>query len=196
MVRLDRMTLFFFQISSNMDVAIQSSDKSVTDVTDLAARHQALQTDFIKNENRVNSAREASRSANGKASSANDVLYGLNNEFKNVSMALKSKSDVIGNGKDLAVDLQKRANELANSASNKLASISDVEKELEETERRLLSLSQELGSLNCEMMVHLQILEDKSNYFRTCSPPASWEPTQTCVCRDGISEPECQPKTA
>ena len=109
-----------------MDIAIQSSDKSVSDVTDLASRHQSLQTEFIKNENRVNSAREASSTANSKAKSANDILYELNVEFKNISTALEIKSNFIGNGKDLAMDLQKRANELATSASNKLASISGM----------------------------------------------------------------------
>ena len=51
------------------------------------------------------------------------VLYTLNNEFKNVSGILQEKSDAIGGAKDTAVDLQKRANELANSATNKMASI-------------------------------------------------------------------------
>ena len=51
------------------------------------------------------------------------VLYTLNNEFKNVSGILQEKSDAIGGAKDKAVDLQKRANELANSATNKMSSI-------------------------------------------------------------------------
>ena len=42
-----------------MDEAILSSDRSVSDVRDLSARQQSLQTGFIMNENRVNSARDA-----------------------------------------------------------------------------------------------------------------------------------------
>ena len=57
-----------------MDSATQSSDMFVADVTDLTGRHQALQTDFIKNENRVNAAREAAREAKENASGANQVL--------------------------------------------------------------------------------------------------------------------------
>ena len=75
-----------------------------------------------------------------------------------------------------------------------ICNLSDVEKELEDTERRLLALSQELVSMNCEMMLHLKILQDKSNYFRTCSPPTKFESNETCQCLEGISEPECQVK--
>ena len=42
-----------------MDQAISSSDSSVSDVRDLSTRQQDLQTNFIKNENRVSAAREA-----------------------------------------------------------------------------------------------------------------------------------------
>ena len=49
------------QISSEMDQAISSSDSSVNDVRDLSTRQQDLQTNFIKNENRVSAAREAAR---------------------------------------------------------------------------------------------------------------------------------------
>ena len=50
----------------------------------------------------------------------------------------------------------------------------DIEKEFEENERRLMELSSELFTLNCEMQVHLQVIEDKSNYYRICSPPSTW----------------------
>ena len=46
-----------------MDEAILSSDRSVSDVRDLSARQQSLQTGFIMNENRVNSARDAAVAA-------------------------------------------------------------------------------------------------------------------------------------
>ena len=58
-----------------------------------------------------------------QASSANAELYQLNSEFKNVSSSLDVKTNDIGRAKDLAVDLQRRANELATSASNKMANI-------------------------------------------------------------------------
>lgn len=166
------------QISARMDESIATSDLSVLDVADLAGRSQPLQTDFIKNEARVTSAREAAAAAKERASAANAVLYQLNNEFKNVSRGLEAKAEAVGGAKDTAVDLQRRANELATSATNKLSSIygnaailqflmrettsrglhfPEVEKEYEDTERRLLELSSELVELNCEMMIHLQV---------------------------------------
>lgn len=66
---------------------------------------------------------QAASAAKAKASSANSVLYQLNIEFKNVSAGLDEKTESIGEAKDSAVDLQRRANELATSATNKLSSI-------------------------------------------------------------------------
>ena len=106
-----------------MTEAINSADTSVYDVRDLSTRQQTLQTNFIKNENHITSAREAAEMAKDQASNANKILYELNKEFKNVSDSLESKTSVIGQSKYRAVDLQKRANELATSASNKMASI-------------------------------------------------------------------------
>ncbi len=68
-------------------------------------------------------AREVAAAAREVASGANAVLYKLNNEFKNVSTSLADKTGLIRGAKDLAIDLQRRANELATSATNKLASI-------------------------------------------------------------------------
>ena len=70
-------------------------------------------------------------------------------------------------------------------------SFPDVEKEYEDTERRLLALSDELIALNCEMNIHLQVIEDKSNFYSTCSPPDTWEGTTTCQCLPNASEPSC-----
>ena len=66
-----------------------------------------------------------------------------------------------------------------------------MEKEYEETERRLMELSSELVSLNCEMMIHLQVIEDKSNYYRTCASGSEWQPTASCQCLPGTPEPQC-----
>ncbi len=71
-----------------------------------------------------------------------------------------------------------------------------MEKEYEETERRLMELSSQLVSLNCEMMIHLQVIEDKSNYYRTCSPPGEWAPTTTCQCMPGSPDPSCNSRTS
>jgi hypothetical protein len=44
--------------------------------------------------------------------------------FQNVSEVLAEKTTTIGGAKDLAMDLQKRANDLAGLASNKLSFLS------------------------------------------------------------------------
>ena len=67
----------------------------------------------------------------------------------------------------------------------------DIEKEFEENERRLIELSTELVKLNCEMKIHLDVIEEKSNYYRTCESGGTWEPTTSCVCTSGQFEPTC-----
>ena len=111
---------FFIKIENDMDNAINKADFLVMDVQGLGLRIQNLQTDYTKNEQRVESATDAALKAKIKANNANTELYQLNNDYKNVSGSLEEKTRTIGGAKDLAIDLQKRANDLAGQASNKL----------------------------------------------------------------------------
>lgn len=69
--------------------------------------------------------------------------------------------------------------------------VADIEKQFEDNERRLMELSSELVTLNCEMKIHLDVVEDKSNFYRTCSPPSAWSPRSVCQCTPGSPEPSC-----
>jgi len=179
------------QIQNDMGKAVNAADRLVYDVQELALKQRKLQTDYIENENHVTAATEAALKAKTQADKANTELYQLNNGFKNVSGVLDTKTTTIGGAKDLALELQRRANELAAQASNKLSFLSDVELEFEENERRLTELSSQLVALNCEMMIHLQVIDDKSNFYRSCTPPGTWSPLSTCTCSPGDMEPTC-----
>lgn len=109
-----------FQIEADMEIAINEADILVSGITTLANRQMMLQTEYTKNEKRVLSATDAALKAKTKADKANTELYQLNNGFKNVSGTLEVKSGTIGGAKNLALDLQERANRLSNQASNKL----------------------------------------------------------------------------
>ena len=63
---------------------------------------------------------EAAEDAKEKAQEANNDLYLLNTGFKNVSDTLTEKTREVTDAKDKAMDLQRRANLLSNSATNKL----------------------------------------------------------------------------
>ena len=67
----------------------------------------------------------------------------------------------------------------------------DVETELEENETKLTKLQAELVQLSCEMLIHLRVIEDKSNFYRTCNPPDTWTSSETCTCDQGAMEPTC-----
>ena len=99
---------------------VNEADILVSGITTLANRQMMLQTEYTKNEKRVLSATDAALKAKTKADKANTELYQLNNGFKNVSGTLTVKSGTIGGAKNLALDLQERANKLSNQASNKL----------------------------------------------------------------------------
>ena len=73
--------------------------------------------------------------------------------------------------------------------------ILDVESEFEDNERKLNDLSAQLVGLNCNMLIHLQVIEDKANYHRTCTPPGTFESEQECTCPPGAMEPECTPRS-
>jgi len=177
------------QIQNDMETAVNAADTLVLAVSDLGMKQVNLQRDHIKNENRVNYATEAAMKAKAQADNANTELYHLNNGFKNVSEVLAEKTGTIGGAKDLAMDLQKRANDLAAQASNKLSFLSDVEYEFEENERKLNELSAQLMSLNCNMQLHLEAIESKANFHRTCTD-GTWQPERVGTCPPGAMEPK------
>jgi len=79
------------QIANDMEKATNAADASVVDVRDLTNRQIDLQTQYIKNENRVNAAQNAAEDAKTQAVAANAELYLLNTGFKNVTTTLTTK---------------------------------------------------------------------------------------------------------
>merc|ERR1719394_1471064 len=73
---------------------------------------------------------------------------------------------------------KKRANDLAAQSSNKLSFLSDVESEFEDNEHKLNELSAQLVGLNCNMLIHLQVIEAKANYHRTCTRTRLYMPAR------------------
>lgn len=67
--------------------------------------------------------------------------------------------------------------------------------EFEENERKLTELSSQLISLSCQMMIHLQVIEEKSNFYRSCTG-GTWSPSEICTCTPGAMEPTCTSKRA
>jgi chromosome segregation ATPase len=144
-------------IEADMEAATGLSDDTFRRTEDLLRRQKSLQTAHIANDNHVKAAQAAAETAMAKANRANADLYKLNADFFNVSASLVAKGDKIGRSKDRALDLQRRANNLANSASSKLTSLLDMEKEYEDNQRQLDGLSTRLIELNCKMQIHLLV---------------------------------------
>ena len=103
-----------------MDEATRAADFSEEEVGRLSERLRKLQSSYITNDNHVKKAKDAAEKARKEVAAANEDLYPLNAGYKKVNDTLKVKTDLIGSAKDRAMELQRIANSLANSASNKL----------------------------------------------------------------------------
>jgi len=179
-------------IKSEMDEGTAVSNKTFEDTLSLMERQKLLQTAYISNENHVKKAQTAAEGAKTQASKANSDLYRLNSNFKTVSESLTMKEQKIGSAKDRALSLQRRASSLSNSASQKLANLLDMEKQYEDNQKELEELAETLRQMNCQMQIHLKVIQHKSNFYTTCQPPSTWSPAEECTCSIGQTEPNCQ----
>merc|ERR1711997_457933 len=183
-------------IQSEMEEATAVSDSTFDNTNLLMEKQKQLQTAFISNENHVKKAQAAAEGAKTQASKANADLYKLNSDFKVVSESLSNKEANIGSAKDRALSLQRRASTLSNSASQKLADLLDMEKQYEDNQKELEELSETLTQMNCQMQIHLKVIQSKSNFYTACNPPGTWEPAEDCTCKTGETEPECQTRAS
>jgi len=179
-------------IKSELDEATDISDNTFAETKELLKKQSKLQTDFLSNEIDVKKAQAAAEGAKSQASKANTDLYKLNSDFKNVSESLTHKEANIGSAKDRALNLQRRASTLSNSASQKLTDLLDMETQYEENQKELEVLSEMLTSMNCQMQIHLKVIQDKSNFYTSCQSPRTWEPLEDCNCNAGLTEPDCE----
>merc|ERR1712051_441250 len=180
-------------IESEMQDATRISDKTFADTETLMEKQKALQTAYISNENHVKKAQTVAEGAKRLASKANSDLYALNSKFRTVSESLTQKEEKIGSAKDRALGLQRRANKLSNSASQKLAGLLDMEKQYEENQKELDALSKSLTTMNCEMQIHLKVIQSKSAWYTGCMTPSRWSNEEECTCPNGDTEPQCVP---
>merc|ERR1719507_587916 len=180
-------------IESEMQDATRISDKTFADTEVLMDKQKALQTAYISNENHVKKAQTVADGAKSLASKANSDLYALNSKFRTVSESLTQKEEKIGSAKDRALGLQRRANKLSNSASQKLADLLDMEKQYEENQKELQTLETDLTSMNCQMQIHLKVIQSKSAWYTGCMTPSRWSSEEECSCDSGTDEPQCVP---
>jgi len=179
-------------IESEMQEATRVSNDTVDGTTELLKKKEALQTAYIYNENQVKKAQLAAQGAKDQASKANSDLYALNTKYRTVSSDLTEKENKIGSAKDQALGLQRRANALSNSASQKLANLLDMEKQYEDNQKELEELSDILIHMNCQMQIHLKVIQSKSAWYTSCTPPNTWRHEEDCSCPPGKQEPECK----
>lgn len=178
-------------IESEMQDATAMSDQTFADTKELLAKQKDLQTAYISNESQVKKAQTAAEGAKAQASKANLDLYALNNKYRTVSESLTEKEAKIGSAKDQALSLQKRANALSNSASQKLANLLEMENQYEDNQKELEDLRDTLTHMNCQMQIHLKVIQSKSAWYTGCTPATTWRHQEECSCPNGQTEPTC-----
>jgi len=183
-------------IESELEEATKVSNKTFNETEELITRQRTLENAYSKNKAKVKKAKDAAEGAKNQAQKANVDLYKLNKKFNTVEESLDNKEKKIGSAKDRALDLQNRASILSNSASKKLTDLQDMEKQYEENQKDLEQLSETLKMMNCQMQIHLKVIQDKSNFYTTCQSPNRWSPAEECLCSPGQTEPECQELSA
>jgi len=178
-------------IESEMQDATLISNQTFEDTKELLEKQKALQTAYISNDNQVKKAQIAAEGAKKQASKANLDLYALNSKYRTVSESLTEKDRKIGSAKDQALSLQKRANDLSNSASQKLGNLLEMEKQYEENQKELEQLRITLTRMNCQMEIHLKVIQSKSAWYTGCTPATTWRHQENCSCPDEATSPEC-----
>jgi len=169
-------------IESEMQDAATISNITFTETRDLMEKQKSLQTAYISNENQVKKAQTAAEEAKIQATKANADLYALNSKYRTVSETLTGKEANIGSAKDQALGLQRRANALSNSASQKLDDLLYMEKQYEDNQKELETLSSTLTKMNCNMQLHLKVIQSKSAWYTGCTPPTTWIHEENCNC--------------
>lgn len=153
--------------SETADAQVQASE-SVDEVGTLRDRLKELQRRLIKNERDVKDAAREAETAAAQAQRAAQNADELETAYERALRALDDKAARGGDARERALKLQEKANRLASGVADKLRELKDMEEEYERNEVVLKDLSMEVMQLNTRMNDYLQVISDRSDFYRTC----------------------------
>ncbi|XP_064483603.1 laminin subunit beta-1-like isoform X2 [Ornithodoros turicata] len=156
------------QIELETSGAQDVANNSLDDVAGLQKRLSELKNLFTKNKLDSEKAASEADAAGRMAEKAQEGAQELEDKYTRAMQALQSKSAASGDVKDRAEKLKERARRLAEDVSTKTGQLQQMEDEFDENEKRLKDYSKILEQLNREMTQHLNLIEQRSNYYRVC----------------------------
>lgn len=160
--------LHLTQIASETADAQAKASESVQEVEGLRERLRELQRKLIKNERDVKEAARESDVAASLASRAGQGASELDTAYQRALRALEEKTSRSGDARERSARLQDKANRLSASVFAKVQELKEMEDEYLLHERRLTDLSDQVMAMNVRMTDYLQVISDRSEFYRTC----------------------------
>ncbi|XP_045036688.1 myosin-7B-like [Daphnia magna] len=142
--------------------------ESVQEVEGLRERLRELQRKLIKNERDVKEATRESDVAASLATRAGQGASELDTAYQRALRALEEKTARSGDARERSDRLQDKANRLTASVFAKVQELKEMEDEYLLHERRLTDLSEQVMAMNVRMTDYLQVISDRSEFYRTC----------------------------
>jgi len=160
--------LYLTQIASETTDAHSKANESVVEAELLRERLKELQRMLIKNDRDVKDSVRETEVAAARAQVASQGASELDTIYRRTLGALDDAAAVGGSAHERSLRLQEKANRLSATVSTKFAELQEMEKEYMEHERRLTDLSDTVMALNARMNDYLQVISERSDFYRTC----------------------------
>lgn len=188
--------LYLTQIASETTDAHSKANESVVEAELLRERLKELQRMLIKNDRDVKDSVRETEVAAARAQVASQGASELDTIYRRTLGALDDAAAVGGSAHERSLRLQEKANRLSATVSTKFAELqgshlfspppfnyfptwmmnsnlwwlifTEMEKEYMEHERRLTDLSDTVMALNARMNDYLQVISERSDFYRTC----------------------------
>ncbi|KAI1305823.1 Laminin subunit beta-1 [Halotydeus destructor] len=158
------------EIAAESEVANVASAKAQEEIARLQERLDQLRPKFSRNKIDVQRAAEESNHAGILSKQIQDSAGDLEKQFDGAKNMLDRKAKDSGANKQRAERLRERARALMAATSGKLKELQDIEDELDNNERLLKDYQSVVDKLNSQMLVHLNDIERKAEFHRSCVP--------------------------
>jgi len=156
------------QITSETAEAHSKANESVLESESFRERLKELKHKLIKNEHDFKGVERDLEIATALAQSASHGANEVDVRYKSVLLTLDKTTTFGESIRDRSLRLQDKANRLSATATAKAQEFEDLNHESSVHELRLSKLSETIVALNLRMDDYLQVIGQRSNFYRTC----------------------------
>jgi len=156
------------QIASETTEAHSKANASVVEAEMLRERLRDLEWKLKKNDQDAQDAERETKEAGGLAETAAAEANKLEKEYARMLLSLNEAAVTGDAAHDLSSRLQEKTSRLLATANSKFTKLEEMEKEFMQNERRLDDLSDIIMQLDARMTNYLQVISERSDFYRTC----------------------------